>query len=167
MGLSMAEMIIEAKSGTYVVKYDDEDQHLIDKYNWFIQENNCGTYYCRGNLIGGKGLGKQYIHRLVMNAKRGKIIDHADTDPMNNMKYNLRTGTHAQNMRNRGPLKGSKYKGVEKFVSGYKATINKDGVRYRSEMFKTKREAAIKYNELALKMHGEFARLNTIEELNE
>jgi hypothetical protein len=40
--------------------------------------------------------------------------------------------------------------------------LRKNGKRYCGGYFETSKEAALKYNKLALRIHGKFARLNTI-----
>ena len=54
------------------------------------------------------------------------------------------------------------FKGVRRRGHTFRAIIAYEGKVYRQYGFKTAREAAIAYNEMALKYHGEFARLNVV-----
>ena len=44
--------------------FDSEDAHLIEGHSWAVTKNR-NIFYARN--------GKQYMHRIVMNAKRGII----------------------------------------------------------------------------------------------
>ena len=56
------------------------------------------------------------MHRQILNAPKGMVVDHKDGNGLNNRKSNLRLCTPAQNVRNRRPALGSssKYKGVSR-----------------------------------------------------
>lgn len=94
------------------------------------------------------------------------FTDHIDRNRLNNTKGNLRTANATQNMMNTSIRKGkvSKYKGVwwnntaHFWFSGI--TINKETIHLGC--FRTQSEAAIAYNEAAIKYFGEFANLNDV-----
>lgn len=102
--------------------------------------------------------------------KKPKIfIDHIDRNGLNNMRSNLRFTTVALNACNTRFLSKSKsgYRGVYLYRNGYMvgqytACILVKRNKIFGGYFPTAIEAAKKYNELALKYHGEFARLNPI-----
>ena len=56
------------------------------------------------------------------------------------------------------------YKGVSfsKSKNKYRSYINKDGHYYHLGYFNTKEEAALTYNQKAISLFGEYARLNEI-----
>lgn len=102
-----------------------------------------------------------------------KTVDHRDKNRLNNRWGNLRLATRAQNQRNRNQVgKSSQYHGVT--LARYKrkpqtswkwqAKIMVDGVRLHLGSFSTEIEAALAYNEAAIKHHGEFASINLIVE---
>jgi hypothetical protein len=111
------------------------------------------------------------LHRLIWIYHHGEIpegieIDHRKTK--SNLIDNLRLATRSQNAMNRAKTSGtSKYKGVhlKSRNNRWIAQINKPGTKARTELgaFKTENEAAICYNEAAIKYFGEFACLNEIE----
>lgn len=115
------------------------------------------------------------VYNILLNPPKGLYADHIDRNPLNNCKDNLRLATFAQNQANKGPEKGKKvpYKGVSLFTphptrndgrkNKYNANISVNGTLYYKS-FATAKEAALWYNEQALKHYGEFAYLNVIEE---
>ena len=108
------------------------------------------------------------IHRLIAEATDEQLIDHVDGDPCNNRRRNLRLATTAQNVRNRrrhSSKRSSQFKGVYLHPrSGWFAAICKDYRKKHLGYFPTEEEAALAYNESAIRLFGEFARLNVIEE---
>jgi len=138
-------------TGVSVIDIDDSDRVL--KHKWCMSSGYATT------VVGGKTLA---MHALVMGRK---FIDHIDRDPLNNCKANLRKCTHSENLWNTKPIiKSSKYKGVsydttaKKYLT--KITCNKNiiwGGRYSNEI-----DAALAYNELSKKYHGEFGVLNEL-----
>lgn len=106
------------------------------------------------------------LHRLVICAMPGTLVDHKNGDTLDCRRGNLRQCSHSQNMANR--IKSGKFSsqflGVS-FESKWKkwrAHVSSNGKRYRSSGFDNEVDAAKKYNEMATALHGEFARLNVI-----
>lgn len=146
-----------------VVLVDKEDESIVTGHKW------------RYRTSGGKGrpnpyviatvMCKQaYLHRLVMKAERGQIVDHINRNRLDNRKSNLRLVTHTENMRNRGKHKDgfhSVFKGVSRFASGKWRALIRDGKRqvYLGS-FKSEVEAAHAYDIASLEMHGEYGHRN-------
>jgi hypothetical protein len=125
------------------------------------------------------------MHRLILNAPKGLEVDHKDFNGLNNTRENIRLCTRSENQKNKKGYGTSIYLGVclhrtrntytkkNGFVVNkmssprYKAAINVDGKQRHIGSFKNEEDAARAYNEAALKYHGEFARLNVIEEDNQ
>lgn len=105
-----------------------------------------------------------YLHRLVMNAKKGQIVDHIDGDSFDNRKSQLRFCTHSENIANQRRHKkqfiNAPFKGVYKYKNKYKAQINYKGKTYYLGFYEIAKEAARRYDQEALKLFGEFATLN-------
>ena len=103
-------------------------------------------------------------HRLVWALHHGDPgdyqIDHKDRDRTNNTIGNLRLATPQQNQHNRTNYAGkSLFKGVGQHPNGrWRARLDGVVIGYYS----TEEEAALAYNEAALKLHGEFAVLNNV-----
>lgn len=110
---------------------------------------------------------KYLVHRLVASAFLGDIsglyVDHIDGNPLNNCVKNLRVATGAQNTWN-APGRGgtSIFKGVSfnKRRGHWYACISERGRTKALGRFSTEEEAARAYDAAALRLHGEFARLN-------
>jgi len=92
------------------------------------------------------------------------LYDHQDRDRHNNQRLNLRGCTYSQNNSNRDSKRGpSGYKGVRLTSKGkWNVRIAVNGKRTDLGTFDTAKEAAIRYNQAAIKLHGEFALLNII-----
>lgn len=116
--------------------------------------------------IGGK---KVKMHRIVMQAKEGEIVDHINGIVTDNRRENLRIVNAYQSSVNRASVaKTSQYKGVyfsSKTIKGkvygyWYAKVKKHGKDMYRKGFKTELEAALAYDVAALEHHGEYARLN-------
>lgn len=161
---------IYIKSKIYGVKginIDAEDFTLVNQYHWSLtksKKNN--TFY----VTTQKNNKRFSLHRLIMNFPKDKCVDHINHNGLDNRKENLRICTNKENKYNRLKPKNntSGYKGVC-FHKGKKRNkhwvailaINKQ--KKYGGYFDNAKEAAIAYNKLALKHHGEFANLNVID----
>lgn len=144
--------IIPLGNGVFT-KVDNEDFDKVKGINWYL--SNMG-------YVGSKRFG--LIHRYIMNAPDGAVVDHIDNNPTNNRKNNLRICTQAENTRNRAIKEGytSKYKGVcwaknrNKWISyiGYENKSRHIGY------FTNEIEAAKSYDKKAIELFGEFAHTN-------
>ena len=97
-----------------------------------------------------------------MHCPDGKSVDHRDGNRLNNSRANLRVCEHYENLRNRGKQKNNTtgFCGVYKNRDRYQAQIKMNGKCLYFGTYPTPEEAARAYDEAALKLHGEFARLN-------
>lgn len=161
----MKEIILTGKRGYgKVALVDDEDYEMVNQYKWFVKDSGkkqkC-LYAYSANV-----LGSPQMHRFILKSKdRKKIIDHINQNGLDNRRCNLRECTYSQNNANKLKKIGKKYLGTifYKSTGKYAAAVSKNGISYR-KMYNTEKEAAIGYNELAKIHHGEFARLNIIED---
>lgn len=102
------------------------------------------------------------VHRLILAAPRGRIVDHINRDRLDNRRENLRFCTIGQNLRNSRKRTGANpYKGVTKAQYGkWRAQIFLNYHYHFIGNFTTPEEAARAYDEVARAIHQEFAGLN-------
>lgn len=151
-----------AQGGTALV--DDDDYDYLVQYKWRRVKQKTCFYVSASVKIDGK-FKTLIMHRLVMNAPKGTMIDHIDCNGLNNQKTNLRFASYVQNGMNRRPNKNRKYKGVTIQGERFCASITYNKQRIALGTFNNIDDAAQAYNEAAIKYHGSFARLNIIEKL--
>ena len=151
--------IIRLTQGKYAI-IDEEDFDRVVRYKWFAR-NSCGYWYAARNAT--PDCAERFLHRFVLNAPPGTLVDHVNGDGLDCRRANIRLATKRDNQRNskkRRDGRASGFKGVRQHKLGYwMARIKVDGKEYaiycRSEI-----EAAAAYNALAVQFFGEFARLN-------
>lgn len=152
----------------YYTIVDDEDFEYLNQYNWHVNciKNHVCAVRTESRKLKYKYQRTIYMHREIMGLMFGdkRLIDHINGNSLDNRKCNLRICLHKYNMRNRKPQKGvSKYKGVNLDKKGkWKVQISYNGKIIYGGRFINEIEAAKRYNELAVKYHGKFAKLNII-----
>lgn len=154
------------KYGNFVSCISEEDEYLLVCYSWYVDKRG-GNFYLTANSWrrGENRNSKIYLHRLVMMFPDG-IVDHIDGNTLNNCRSNLRIVNSKQSSINKGIHSDNQvgYKGVcfrphaNKFVA--KLVVN--GKQMHGGYFDKPEDAAIRYNEMAIKHYGEYARLNMI-----
>ena len=104
----------------------------------------------------------ELMHRLIMGVRPGQLIDHTDSNGLNNRTENLRICTAKENLRNRRMHRGKDipFKGTYRDSSGYYARIMVSGKAHHLGRFRTPEEAAAAYDAAAINLHGAFARTN-------
>ena len=145
---------------------DDTDFEALNQFKWHAckLKPNSESWYAR-RIHRDNKMKSTYMHRQIMGCVEGdrKIIDHKDRNGLNCQRENMRFATYAENRNNRNDRTNpSGYIGVTIRGGRFRArlTVNKKIVSLGS--FVNVIDAAIAYNEAALKYHGELARLNII-----
>lgn len=109
-----------------------------------------------------------FAHRVIWFIAKGywpdNQIDHIDGNKLNNAISNLREATQQQNLCNQSKPKHntSGYKGVtwNKQMSKWQAQIKNNKKLVYLGLYHDKWNAAVAYNEAAVKYHGPYAKLN-------
>jgi hypothetical protein len=149
---------IPLSSGKFAI-VDDEDYEWLNETKWADDSNGYAVRKVKGKKTTEK------MHRLVLNAKDGEVVDHINRIPWDNRKENLRIATVRQNSANKGHYSTNKsgYKGVAVYSNGrWTAQITVNYRKIHLGVFECKHEAAFVYNEAAVKYFGEYAKLNEI-----
>ncbi len=144
---------------------DDTDYEEVSKYKWSFDPKGY-AFRNTDKSIPRKDRRIIYLHRQLLDAKKGEYCDHINGDKSDNRKINLRICTNAQNIQNRkiGKNNTTGYKGIQWHPQDklWHAVITVNRKIISLKYWKTKKEAALAYNEGAIKYHGDFAKLNKI-----
>lgn len=150
----MAEIIINSpKYGQKVFLIDDEDVERTSTLHWTVKKDK-GNFYAHAVIDGRRFLFKHItLHRFIMNAKKGEIIDHINRNTQDNRKSNLRVVTNQHNALNSRMFRTntSGYKGVYKRGNKWQAMIRVNDKLLHIGMYSTKEEA----NEARIKAEQE------------
>ena len=143
------------------VLVDDENYNWLNQWKWFAHKHR-NTFYAERNIQQKNKRIVIKMHYVILEKKKGFIIDHIDRNGLNNQQNNLRYATIQQNNINRGIYKNNKsgirgvywHKGVEKWA----ACIRKNRKSFHLGLFNNIKEASIAYEEAAKNYFGKFAR---------
>jgi hypothetical protein len=142
----------------FVALVDEADFAWASQRKWHAINNRRGHVYAarksRGSTI--------YLHREIAATPKGLHTDHINGNTLDCTRGNLRVCEARENMRNRrrGRDGADAYKGVARQGARWIAQIGIDCTRKYLGSFDTSEQAARAYDAAALRLHGEFARLN-------
>lgn len=135
---------------------DDSDIGLVKKFKWRL-------VVCRGKKYARTSRGRRgqvreiYMHRLLMQARPGQVVDHLNKNGLDNRRANLQLTTQSVNLHRkrsaRGSLKGTwKIKG-RKLKKPWTAQIRVNGKTKHLGYFETARLAKSAYIEASKKYY--------------
>jgi hypothetical protein len=136
---------------------DEIDLHVFSKWSPYLHSKGYIGLY---DPVTGR---HSKLHRVVLSVTDSNIsVDHADGNPLNNTRKNLRVATATQNNMNRGRTKLNKTgkKGVSwnKKDKKYRAQISIHGIKFYLGNFDTVEEACAVYERAAKDLFGPFYR---------
>ena len=77
------EIILKTKKfGDVTVLIDDEDEFLATNKKLYVIKNNNHLYVINSD--------RKYLHRLLVGAEKGQVVDHINHNTLDNRKDNLR-----------------------------------------------------------------------------
>ena len=148
---------IPLTQGQYAL-VDDVDYDWLSQWEWVAHKENNGNFYAMRGTI--------RMHRQILGLKQGdrRQGDHRNHNTLDNQRHNLRICTCQQNTMNKrsdfnttSQFKGvSWYKRYKKWV----AQILIDGKVKNLGYWNVEEVAALRYDMVAIREHGEFACLN-------
>ena len=117
IGINMKKILLNPKSKNLFTLVDDEDYDKLVQYHWHVTTDR---YVYREIYTKEKQI-HVYMHREVMKAKTGQMIDHKNRNVLDNQKSNLRFCTYSQNLQNSSGNKSKQYpyKGIRESNGGY------------------------------------------------
>lgn len=141
---------------------DSDKINIVKGFRWVSTFSNRSGFYVKANRrsFDGKHI---KLHRLLLRPKDNEEIDHRDGNGLNNRLSNLRICNRKQNCHNMRKIYGKiKYKGVSTMKNSpkYRSYINPNKKQIHLGCFNTPEEAAIAYDNAAIKYFGGFAYLN-------
>ena len=155
-----------------VVLVDDADYEWLNQFRWLAGKYYAYRFIYKKIFVGRwKKRGQMILmHRFILGLDFGdkQHTDHVDGNGFNNQRDNLRKCTPQQNHFNRKATGGSsKFKGVRLYCnrnypdrSYWRAQIVIDGKYIHIGTFDSEIEAAQAYDNKAMELVGELARLN-------
>lgn len=146
------------------VLVDDSDYAYLMQWKWYVTVHGYAARMSnKKDQISGS---RKTITMHSVLLRDAKLIDHIDTNRLNNQKYNLRAYSHRENSQNRRVHKNNicGYKGVRyyKQTNKYQARISVNHKEISLGYYYNIKDAAIAYNKAAKKYFGSFARTNKI-----
>ena len=142
----------------YEAVVDVDDIPLLDGRHWHAVNAASGLVYAvnKANSV------SIYMHRLLLSASPGIMVDHADRNGLNNTRQNLRLATNSQNQFNQG-LKASNtsgFKGVSfhKGRQSFTSRIMVDRKHVFLGYHATAEGASMAYAIASSRLHGDFGR---------
>lgn len=151
---------VELSAGK-VALIDESDQEMLSAWKW--------SYDGRGYAFrtSRKHEGKRrtiYLHRVVMGAQPGEVVDHINGDTLDNRRSNLRITNYSHNLQNRRVISGrSRFLGVhpDRETKRYVAQIRPPGGKTTHlGSFVSEVDAAKAYDHAALFLYGPHAGTN-------
>jgi hypothetical protein len=169
---------------------DPPDFYRLNSFNWLCSGRDENLYAARVIRLKSGRLGTVLMHREIfftclpqhvfgrgspacpelaegaqLSTFSRSVVDHTNTNSLDNRRANLRLATPSQNSCNSRRDKSntySRFRGVSfsKRKGKWFAAIRANGKKIWLGYFQTELDAARAYDEAARKYHGEFARLN-------
>lgn len=120
---------------------DNEDFEKVNQFKWYVSKQG----YVIHNQHYTKNHKRIYVsirlNRFIMNAPKGKVIDHINHDLLDNRKQNLRICGQTENLMNTGLRKDNKsgYRGIfwRKDKNKYLVYLYKNNKKVYGHYFKT------------------------------
>jgi hypothetical protein len=128
---------------------DEEDFERVSAFKWCMISTGYGNNKTAG-----------LMHRFILSAPKGMVVDHINGDKIDNRKANLRICTQSENVLNKRPgrLPASGAVGVDWHpeTKKWRPRINKNGKAQYFGLYETKEEAIAARLDAERRLFGEF-----------
>ncbi|MGA2171887.1 MAG: AP2 domain-containing protein [Sedimentisphaerales bacterium] len=160
----LSSVAIAKEEGKFTI-VDPPDFYQLNTFDWLCSGRDDNLYAARLVRTPTGRLNTILMHKEILASPPGLLVDHRNTNSLDNRRSNLRLATHSQNSCNSRRDKSntySRYRGVSfsKRKQKWFAAIRANGKKIWLGYFKTEIDAARAYDVAARKYHKEFARLN-------
>jgi hypothetical protein len=148
------------------VTIDAADFDLVSAFTWraHVRTRSNRKTYARTQRRLGKGRRVWvWMHRVIMglSIESERVVDHYDSDGLNNRRGNLRITLQKQNDRNKRAIHSATgFKGVSTQGKRFRAAITVNGKKRHLGNFDTAEEAGQAYDRAARRLHGSYAATN-------
>jgi hypothetical protein len=144
---------------------DPPDFYRLNSFDWLCSGRDDNLYAARVIRTPTGRLNTILMHKEILDAPPGLLVDHTNTDSLDNRRSNLRLATPSQNSCNSRRDKSktlSRFRGVSfsKRKQKWFAAIRANGRKLWLGYFDSELSAAKAYDRAAIQYHADFARLN-------
>ncbi len=153
----------------YEAIIDDKDYERVSKYGWRAEVKSNTVYATRTFINKTAELhdtrmkpyySNMYMHRFILDVKKGKQVDHLDGNGLNNTRKNIRI--LSQSMNNAKRKSKGIFTGVKKRTSGrYRADIRRNGEAKCLGTFDTVEKAIEARKKAEIEWYGPSLRMET------
>lgn len=140
-------------------KYDKADEELVSQYNWRTPKDGYVKEYSEKVVDGNRIRKVVYMHRVIMNAQKGEIVDHINGDTTDNRRSNLRIVSKSINALNSPKHKGVYFNAKTK---RWNARLTQNKKTKSLGGYATEAEAIAVYKKTKKELLNELPILNTV-----
>ncbi|QDX93603.1 hypothetical protein EEL30_15635 [Brevibacillus laterosporus] len=144
---------------------DDLDYELLSRYKWhYVSSGYAGRSIHHRDTIARSFV---LMHRKIVGAPVGKVVDHINGNKLDNRRSNLRIVDQTKNQANRQQLNRnnkSGFRGVSwsKAAGKWESSVMFLGKKIYLGIYESPVDAAVAYNTKASELFGDCAQLNDI-----
>ena len=142
----------------HITTVSDEDYVYLNQWKWHLTSKG---YVARRQYIPGrKSPIIIFMHRVILDAPDGILVDHKNQNKLCNERWNIKLSDHSKNRQNAKCTNRLGYTGITERSGRYQAGININKVWTDLGTYDTVEIAAREYDKAALEHYGPDAHIN-------